>query len=218
MSEAKDESWSRALMATSGMSVGTGRATRVPSPGLHRAADPELSRNELHELAKSRDGATREAIAARHDCPLGVLISLAHDARADVRVAAAANECAAPAVLDHLARDRDAAVLKAVARNPATPLAIVEKLSFSRREDVRRVAAKELDRRTGDSTGAEVVAVRAPAPPRAPELLDGHRAGPTLAAAGEGARDQPRTLAPRPQVGPAPPASSAVASPQGVHG
>ena len=190
MGKPTDRQWSRALMATNGISLDHSEdASHYDSTELREARHPETARERVIELARSREKAVREAVAARGDCPLGVLITLAHDNHATVRISAAANTDAARAVLEHLAKDRDASVQKAVARNEATPPDILEVMAFSRKSDVRRVAAKRLN-----EVRENLERERA----RAPELLD--RASAALPAEPLPETRQGDVLAPRPTV------------------
>lgn len=139
-----DGSWSRALMAASGIGGVPDPSSKEGSPAWHEASGADLAGSRFLELAHHRDPAVREALARRPDCPLGVLASLAHDSRPAVRVAVASNPSAKAVVLDNLARDRDPGVLKAVARNAATPRETLERLGTHRRQEVRRVAERAL--------------------------------------------------------------------------
>jgi hypothetical protein len=87
----------------------------------------------------------REAIAGREDCPLGVMVGLAHDSHVEVRTAVAGNVSVARTVMEHLARDRSPEVVIALLGNPAVEMDIVEALAFHKRSDIRAAAGERLD-------------------------------------------------------------------------
>ncbi|WP_430867695.1 hypothetical protein [Demequina aurantiaca] len=160
-------SWSRAFMASTGMSLSQNADNqRATSPEWHEAINPDLDRARLMELATSRSTAIREAIASRSDCPLGVLAALAHDHRTSVRCEVAANPSMPRAIAEVLMRDRDASVLKAIARNDAAPQDVVAFLAAHRKEDVRRVASK---RRTAEEAAETLTHLTMPEPEGRPE-------------------------------------------------
>jgi hypothetical protein len=107
------------------------------------------------------DDAVRATVAGRPNCPLGLLASLAHDRRTDVRVAVAGNSRITDAIAHHLVGDRDPRVLKALARNVSVAPGIVEGLALHRKSDVRRVASREIDARWGE-TDTPVAAATVP--------------------------------------------------------
>lgn len=206
-----DGSWSRALLASSGIGVGHHETPHGGSAELHEASGANLAGTRFLELARHRDASVREALARREDCPMGVLASLAHDSRPAVRVAVASNRRANRAVLENLARDRDPAVIKAVARNSSTPLDTLRDLSAHRRQEVRRVADRSLSERT-QTPSVEASALGAvPA-----ELREGRAAaGEATATAGPTRRNAPAVYAPRPvaRPRPAPGPSAAIGDP-----
>lgn len=144
---ADDEgSWSRAFMASSGVSVSRSHQNlRAESAEWHEATARDLGKSRLRELAMSKSQAVREAIAERADCPFGVLISLAHDHRPAVRAAVGANSSSTPTVLEYLCGDRDVSVVKAVARNEAASDEVLGSLANHGKEDIRRVAQRRID-------------------------------------------------------------------------
>ncbi len=121
--------------------------SRAPgaSPAVIAASDPALTKNELLELGGSRNHAVRAAVAARPDCPLGLMVTLAHDVSVDVRVAVAMNDHAQRSVMQYLASDRAVPVVVALVSNPALPRDILEELAFHRQQRVRLAAAERID-------------------------------------------------------------------------
>lgn len=97
--------------------------------------------------AQSKNDVVREVVAGRLDLPFGLMVTLAHDRVADVRLAIAGNPTAGPAVLEHLANDRAAEVVLALVDNPALPEVLLERLLFHKRDEIRRAAAARLDRK-----------------------------------------------------------------------
>ncbi len=195
--DATRREWSAALMATSGFSLPIGDDRPKPvSPDIHEAGSDGVERDRLAALALHRKPEVRAIVAARGDCPLGLLITLAHDAKADVRVAVAANERAAESVLAQLATDRDARVARAVAHNPAASQFVVAILAGHREPSVRRAATARLN-------DANSSAASDPWPPvAAPELEDTPSLAPTGEVPAVTAPEEPRrVLAPRPTVG-----------------
>jgi len=106
-------------------------------PGLHRA--------HVQALSQSKNWLVREVIAGREDCPLGVMVGLAHDSHTEVRTAVAGNPVIARTVMEHLARDRHIEVVVALLHNPATEMDIVESLAFHKKSEVRAAASARLD-------------------------------------------------------------------------
>ena len=106
-------------------------------PGLHRA--------HVQALSQSKNWLVREVVAGRDDCPLGVMVGLAHDSHAEVRTAIAGNSAIARTVMEHLARDRHLEVIVALLHNPATDMDIVEALAFHKKSEVRAAASARLD-------------------------------------------------------------------------
>lgn len=129
---------------------------------MDEARHPETSRERLKELAASPSARIRQAVAARRDCPLGVMIELSGDDSAEVRMALAANPGAVP-VMEQLAQDHNRDVVKALANNPALPQGALLGLASHKRRDVRKVALERLREleRAGQARG-----------PAAPELQD----------------------------------------------
>ncbi|MDN4480855.1 hypothetical protein [Demequina muriae] len=198
-----DGSWSRALMAASGIGGVRDATSREGSPAWHEASGADLAGPRFLELAHHRDPAVREALARRPDCPMGVLASLAHDARPAVRAAAASNGRARAAILDNLARDRDPGVLKAVARNPATPRETLLRLCGHRRQEVRRVALRALTDPERPPVSEGVATGDVPL-----ELRDGAEPRPPSARPGLSRHRAPTFYAPKPVVQSSPPATS----------
>jgi hypothetical protein len=120
-----------------------------PAPGanaeVHEAQNPALSKAELLPLGGSRSVAVRAIVAARLDCPLGLMVTLAHDHHPDVRCAIASNPSAQRSVLAYLASDRHVEVVRAVVDNPSLPSDILDALSFHKKAPVREAAAQRLN-------------------------------------------------------------------------
>ncbi|WP_062380591.1 hypothetical protein [Demequina pelophila] len=184
-----DDGWSRAMLAASGVPVSGGTRDDALRAIVMEARAARLGRSRLIELSTHRSPDVREAIAARHDCPLGVQGALLHDRRPGVRVSLAANPMLAGSIAGHLARDRDVAVLKALARSATAPAEVLRLLAEHRREDVARIARRAL------AGGAAQEAARTPAA----ELEDGPRpARPVEADASPATGRVARMYAPRP--------------------
>jgi hypothetical protein len=137
--------------------------------GASREVD-EASRPIMHRAtvvmhAQSRNALVREIIARRPDLPIGLTVTLAHDASEDVRAAIAGNPVVAQAVLEHLATDRSVSVLIALVSNPSLGPGSLGALLFHTRPEVRRASADRLD-----SRGPHLVAVREDA--SVPEIRD----------------------------------------------
>jgi len=77
---------------------------------LMRAADPNVTGNDLLPLAAHRTGTVRAAVASRTDCPVGALVSLGHDHDVDVLLALLHNPRTPSSVVRHLADHRDTRV------------------------------------------------------------------------------------------------------------
>lgn len=142
-----DDSWTRALMASSGIALGAGKQQTHPTSDEHEASAADTPLARLQRLAAHKDVSVRAAVARRHDCPIGLLAALAHDRAAEVRCAVAGNPRVVQAVAEHLAADRDAEVLKSLARNDRLPMSVLQRLALHRREEVRHVASRQLDAR-----------------------------------------------------------------------
>jgi hypothetical protein len=80
------------------------------------ASEPAITEAELLSLAVNRDPAVRAMVAEREDCPVGALISLAHDHRAEVLIAVVANPRTPSSVIRNLADHRFADVASAAER------------------------------------------------------------------------------------------------------
>ena len=144
---AEDNGWARAFMASSSVSMSDATRAREFPPEWHEARADATQPERLLRLAVHRNHWVREAVANRDDCPLGVLITLAHDRAVDVRVAVAANKRIGRAVAEHLITDRETSVLRALIHNDRVPEDLIEKLAFHRRDAVRLAAAKRIDSR-----------------------------------------------------------------------
>ena len=121
------------------------------SPEVAEASKPDLDRESITAHGTSKDPVVREVIAGRLDCPVGLMIVLAHDRVADVRCAVAANPAALRAVLEHLAEDRVASVLVALARNPSLGGHVLERLAVHKTMAVSVAAARALESARGAS-------------------------------------------------------------------
>ncbi len=140
-------SWTRALMASSGVALGHDNGPRHASAEWVEASTQETPLRRLQELASCREIAVREVVARRPDCPMGLLATLAHDARSEVRAGVAGNPRITQAVAEHLVADKDPRVLKALSRNHAIPVGLVQRLASHKKDDVRRVALRQLQER-----------------------------------------------------------------------
>ncbi len=148
-----DTSWTRALMASSGIAIGHDTGVRHASAEWHEAMASDTPLDRLQKLATCREREVRTVIARRPDCPMGILASLAFDHDSGVRAAVAGNTRITQAISTHLAKDRDAKVVKALARNHAIDLELLHDLAVHKKDDVRRVASRNLDERIHDSEG-----------------------------------------------------------------
>ncbi len=124
------------------------------SAEVAEAGQPELDKDRLRLLADSRNALVREAIAARADCPFGLMAQLVHDHDARVRAAVAGNPRALGSVVGHLARDRHVEVLVALCGNPSTPREVLEGFVMHRKSEVRAAASDALDARAAGGAGA----------------------------------------------------------------
>lgn len=149
-----NSSWTRALMASSGIAIGQDSAPRHASPEWYEAAAADTPLLRVQKLSTCKERDVRVVISRRPDCPMGVLASLAFDHDSEVRAGVAGNPRITEAVSTHLARDRDAKVVKALARNHAIDLALLQRLALHKKEDVRRVASRNLDERIHGADGA----------------------------------------------------------------
>jgi hypothetical protein len=134
------------------------------SPEADEAMQPGLHRAHLQALSQSKNWLVREVIGAREDCPLGVMVGLAHDSHQEVRMAVAGNPSVARTVMEHLARDRSPEVVIALLGNPTLDMDIVESLAYHKRPDIRGAASARLD--------AGVDSVRVTADAAIPELRE----------------------------------------------
>jgi len=133
------------------------------SAEVEEASRDGLGKERLTELGGSRNPVVREAVAARPDCPLGMMVTLAHDHAAPVRAAIAGNPRVLRSVLEYLARDRQVDVLVAVAGNPGTPAEVLDALAGHRKREVSNAAVAALDARAVRVEGEQQ---------RMPELRD----------------------------------------------
>lgn len=115
------------------------------SPEAEEARQPGLHRAHIQALSQSKNWLVREIIGEREDCPLGVMVSLAHDSHTEVRVAVAKNRAIARTVMEHLSRDKHPEVVIALLGNPSVDMDIVESLAYHKRHDIRVAAAQRLD-------------------------------------------------------------------------
>lgn len=123
-----------------------------------------LDKTQLVVLGQSKNEVVREIIAARTDCPLGIMVTLTHDRSTDVRAAVAGNPSVSRTVMEHLAEDKQVAVLEALVRNPALPGDMLDQLAFHRRSEVRDLVAERLDSGIPTASSAQDAAT--------PELRD----------------------------------------------
>lgn len=114
------------------------------SADVELAASPVATKGMLLEFGLSRNPVVRATVGARADCPLGLAVTLAHDAVAAVRAAVAANPHTQRTVLEYLAGDRQVEVLLALVRNPGLPPAVVERLAAHHKSEVRRAVVLRL--------------------------------------------------------------------------
>lgn len=111
---------------------------------LEAQAD-DVSRERLLALGGSSNKLAREIVAARPDCPMGLLVTLAHDHVVPVRVAVAANPVALRTVMVYLSADRNTDVVLALLTNPSLPADVLDELAFHRKTAVRTAAATRLN-------------------------------------------------------------------------
>lgn len=91
---------------------------RSKSDDLLRALDPEVTGAALVALGSSRDNSVKAALAARTDCPMALMFSLA--------------------------QENDAKTLDALVRNPSVPAGVLGHLAQSKRAQVRDLAKERL--------------------------------------------------------------------------
>ena len=158
MAGGEGSSWTRALMASSGVALAHDAGPRHASPEWLEASAPETPLSRLQKLASCKEIAVREVIARRLDCPMGLLATLAHDARSEVRAGVAGNPRITQAVAERLVDDKDPRVLKALSRNHDIALDLLQRLVTHKKDEVRRVAARQLDERLAKGQSAEAPA------------------------------------------------------------
>jgi hypothetical protein len=152
---------------------------------VHAAREPNLDKGQLQEMGQSKNAYVREIIASRADCPLGLMVTLAHDYVPDVRVAVAGNPSALQSVMEYLARDKHAGVIEALVANAALPHHVLADLASHKRRDIRNAAIARL-RAFGVGSGeAEDHAT----PELRDRVFDDHQAG-LIARAGAPAMSQ----------------------------
>lgn len=115
------------------------------SPEVAEASADAITRERLVELGASHNKMVREIVAARADCPLGLLVTFAHDHVVSVRVAVASNPIALRSVMAYLSADRAIEVVEALIGNPSLPPEILNEIAFHRKGRVRDVAAIRLN-------------------------------------------------------------------------
>ena len=115
------------------------------SPDIVKAQAPDLSKAELLEFGASRNRLVRGVVAGRPDCPLGLMVTLAHDFDTEVRIAVAGNSSALESVLRYLAADKNTDVVLGVIANPRTPLETIEELAVHKNSKVREAAVERLE-------------------------------------------------------------------------
>ena len=116
----------------------------MPTTELHANPNNVMTSEQMVELAKSRDTALRAAVAGRSDCPVGVLASLVHDGKPEVRRAIAGSPRLSMALSQVLENDKDSTVLLALLGNPLVDVAVIGHLSASRHPDVSLEAVRIL--------------------------------------------------------------------------
>src|SRR6187402_3332717 len=115
------------------------------SAEVDEARLPGLHKTHLMALGSSKNNLVRATIAAREDCPLGLMVTLAHDYAAEVRIAVASNRSAPRTVMAYLSADRNTDVVKALITNASLSAEVLEELAFHKKSDVRAAAALRLD-------------------------------------------------------------------------
>ena len=89
------------------------------SAEVQEAMEPGLDKARVVALGASRNNLVRATIASRQDCPLGLMVTLAHDFSAEVRCCVARNPLAPRTVMAYLSADRSVDVVKALVENPS---------------------------------------------------------------------------------------------------
>ena len=115
------------------------------SAEVDEARQPGLHKTHLMALGSSKNNLVRTVIAGREDCPLGLMVTLAHDYSAEVRMAVAGNPSAPRTVMAYLSADRNTDVVKALVTNRSLSAEVLEELAFHKKSDVRAAAALRLD-------------------------------------------------------------------------
>jgi len=131
--------------------------TQTALNSAQRALDPNLTDNELAQLARSDEAKVRAAVAERPATPLTTLLKLAADVAPTVRAGVARNpRVDIPIELrEDLAKDKSTEVVFALIQNPAVPDSLVGKLARSRQRDVAAAARKRLQE--GGGTAARLL-------------------------------------------------------------
>ena len=114
------------------------------SPDIETAARPDLTAEQIRDLAQSKNYLVREAVARRTDCPLGVIFTLAQDDKPSVRAILAANPAIPGGIVGHLLADQEREVLLGLVSNPALDRAAAERLAFHHDPVVHEAAATRL--------------------------------------------------------------------------
>ncbi len=147
------------LMAMAGADFRDSRVPTVQDVAPDEDLTGEMAPERVVELAGSQDASVRAAIAQRHDCPLGVLTTLVHDSRAEVRAAVAAHPRLGGALTAVLEADKDSLVLHALLDNPVLDIGAIGRLSGHRNDAVRDKASRMLyamqERANGTGFGAD---------------------------------------------------------------
>jgi hypothetical protein len=150
--------------------AGKTNMVEVEKSTMEAARNPQTSRDELLTLGSSSSAHVRALVAARADCPLQVMISLANDGSTDVRKAVASNPAVAP-VAGQLAHDKHVDVVSALLTNPAVPHDVLVSLASHKKRGIRNSAAERLIDRERQA--------RARSESAAPELRDRVFGGPS---------------------------------------
>lgn len=114
------------------------------SDEYQEASAPGVERARIMELGSHKSSIIRATIAARADCPLGLMVTLAHDFHTDVRCAVARNPTAQRTVMEYLAADRHVEVVVALLENPSLPRDLVGALGEHKKSQVRHAAIARL--------------------------------------------------------------------------
>jgi len=114
------------------------------SDEVAEARQPDVQRARLVVFAQSKNAVVRATIAGRDDCPLGLMVTLAHDGTPDVRAAVAGNPITHGTVMEFLATDRSVTVLLALVANPSLSSDLVSELALHKKADVRAAVERRL--------------------------------------------------------------------------